>query len=97
MIKSLYKFKQTGLKKLRWAFVFDTISSVGANAAIVHYKPSEECAALSLNEIYLVDSGGQYLNGTTDVTRTVFVGSPSEEIKEANTRVLLGNLDIERL
>lgn len=47
--------------------------------------------------IHLVDSGGQYLDGTTDVTRTFHFGNPTKEEKEAYTRVLLGNLDIERL
>jgi Xaa-Pro aminopeptidase len=51
---------------------FDTISSIGPNGAVIHYKP-EEGTALKLNdhEIYLLDSGGQYLDGTTDITRSV--------------------------
>jgi Xaa-Pro aminopeptidase len=54
---------------------FDTISSIGPNGAVIHYKP-EEHSALKLNnkEIYLLDSGGQYLDGTTDITRTVHFG-----------------------
>lgn len=54
---------------------FDTISSIGPNGAVIHYKP-EEGTALKLNdkEIYLLDSGGQYLEGTTDITRTVHFG-----------------------
>ena len=77
---------------------FATISSVGSNAAIIHYKPKETGSKLiSNNEIYLLDSGGHYLDGTIDTTRTVHFGSPSEEEKEAYTRVLLGNLDLERV
>jgi len=49
---------------------FDTISSIGANGAVIHYKPEEgTCLKLNNDEIYLLDSGGQYLDGTTDITR----------------------------
>jgi len=59
---------------------FDTISSIGANGAIVHYKPEKDTAAtLDVNKMYLVDSGGQYLDGTTDVTRTMHYATPSAE------------------
>lgn len=51
---------------------FDTISSIGPNGAVIHYKPEEDTASkLHTDEIYLLDSGGQYLDGTTDITRTV--------------------------
>ena len=79
---------------------FDTISSIGANGAVIHYKPEEGTALkLNNNEIYLLDSGGQYLDGTTDITRTTqFGGSePTAFQKEAYTRVLLGTLDLERI
>ena len=77
---------------------FSTISSSGANAAIIHYKPSEKtCSSISIDKIYLLDSGGQYLDGTTDTTRTVHFGSPSNYEKEMYTRVLLGNLSLERV
>lgn len=77
---------------------FETISAVGANAAIIHYAPHESTAAtISLDHIYLLDSGGQYLDGTTDITRTVHYGTPSSKEKECYTRVLLGNLDLCRL
>lgn len=54
---------------------FDTISSIGPNGAVIHYKPAKD-TALKLNndEIYLLDSGGQYLDGTTDITRTAHFG-----------------------
>lgn len=57
---------------------FDTISSIGPNGAVIHYKPDKETALkLNNNEIYLLDSGGQYLEGTTDITRTAhFGGNP---------------------
>lgn len=79
---------------------FDTISSIGANGAVIHYKPTEDkCNKLNADEIYLLDSGGQYLDGTTDITRSVhFNGAPPTQFqKEAYTRVLLGVLDLERL
>lgn len=79
---------------------FDTISSIGPNGAVIHYKPDEETAMkLNNDEIYLLDSGGQYLDGTTDITRTVHFGGkhPTHFQKEAYTRILIGVLDIERI
>jgi Xaa-Pro aminopeptidase len=79
---------------------FKTISSIGPNGAVIHYKPNAE-TALKLNndEIYLLDSGGQYLDGTTDITRTAHFGGkePTAFQREMYTRVLLGNLGIERV
>lgn len=61
---------------------FPTISSSGPNGAIIHYQPNVKTArALSTSELYLCDSGGQYLDGTTDVTRTVSFGTPSDKEK----------------
>jgi len=77
---------------------FDSISSMGANGAVIHYKPEADTAkAMSNDEIYLLDSGGQYLDGTTDITRTVHFGGkpPTDFQKEAYTRVLMGNLDLQ--
>lgn len=72
---------------------FETISGAGPNGAIVHYRASPETnRILDLNSIYLVDSGGQYLNGTTDITRTVAIGVPSSEQKDRFTRVLKGHI-----
>jgi Xaa-Pro aminopeptidase len=78
---------------------FDTISGAGPNAAVVHYRVSEETnRALEPNSIYLVDSGGQYLDGTTDITRTVWIGpdEPTPEMKDRFTRVLKGHIAIAR-
>lgn len=77
---------------------FDTISSIGPNGAVIHYKPEkDDCKALNNDEIYLLDSGGQYLDGTTDITRTGhFSGkAPTDFQKQAYTRVLMGNFDLE--
>jgi len=80
---------------------FDAISSIGANGAVIHYTANEkEALKLNNDEIYLLDSGGQYLDGTTDITRTTqFAGGkePTAFQKDAYTRVLLGNLDLERV
>ncbi len=74
---------------------FDTISGAGPNAAICHYRVSEETnLRLEPNSVYLVDSGGQYPNGTTDITRTVWIGpgEPGAEVKDRFTRVLKGHI-----
>ena len=77
---------------------FDTISSTGANGAIIHYKPEhDKCKVIEKSQMYLCDSGGQYLDGTTDVTRTMHFGSPTNEEKECFTRVLKGHIEIDRL
>jgi len=72
---------------------FPSISSVGPNGAIIHYRPTEESARrITRNELYLVDSGAQYKDGTTDVTRTIHLGTPSNYEKECFTRVLKGHI-----
>ena len=72
---------------------FDTISGAGSNGAIVHYRFTDESnRPLGLGELYLVDSGAQYLDGTTDVTRTVPIGEPTLEMRERFTRVLKGHI-----
>ncbi|XP_053329883.1 xaa-Pro aminopeptidase 2 [Spea bombifrons] len=77
---------------------FATISAGGLNAALPHYRATNETnRLLSVNEMYLVDSGGQYLDGTTDITRTVHWGNPTELEKEAYTRVLIGNIELTKL
>ncbi|KAM0275840.1 hypothetical protein ACHAQH_007350 [Verticillium albo-atrum] len=75
---------------------FDTISSTGANAAVIHYKPERgTCPAIDPAAIYLCDSGAQYLDGTTDVTRTVHFGCPAEAERLAYTLVLKGNIALD--
>ncbi|MBS0186217.1 MAG: aminopeptidase P family protein [Proteobacteria bacterium] len=74
---------------------FEVISAVGSNGAIVHYHAKEGCdKILSSGKLYLVDSGAQYLDGTTDITRTVLLGKEAlfPEAKEAFTRVLKGHI-----
>ncbi len=70
---------------------FDTISGAGPNGAIVHYRVNEESnRTLKAGEIMLLDSGAQYLSGTTDITRTLFTGKATAEQKDRFTRVLKG-------
>ena len=72
---------------------FHTISSTGSNSAVVHYQPErDKCKTLQESEIFLIDTGAQYQDGTTDVTRTVHFGTPSPEQKLFYTRVLQGHL-----
>lgn len=77
---------------------FDTISGSGPNGAIIHYRAEKDtCRKLSVNEMYLCDSGGQYSDGTTDVTRTLHFGTPTDYEKECFTRVLKGHIGIDSL
>ena len=74
---------------------FDTISGSGPNGAIVHYRVSAATNRhLQPGELYLVDSGAQYLDGTTDITRTVAIGTPTREMQERFTLVLKGHIAI---
>jgi Xaa-Pro aminopeptidase len=74
---------------------FPTISGAGANGAIVHYRASPETEKrLEPGSLYLLDSGAQYLDGTTDVTRTIAIGEPSAEMRDRFTRVLKGHIQL---
>ena len=77
---------------------FETISGFGSNGAIIHYRVDKKSnKKFSKNNLYLVDSGGQYLSGTTDVTRTILIGNkPKKEHIENFTRVLKGHIAIAR-
>lgn len=90
-VQKLYEFRKRGqhFKGLS----FDTISGFGPHGAIIHYRVTPESdIPLSKDGLYLLDSGGQYLTGTTDVTRTVALGVPSLEQKDRYTRVLKGHI-----
>lgn len=74
---------------------FDTIAAFGPNAAMMHYSPDKEkCAGIGKNGLLLIDTGGQYFEGTTDTTRTLALGEISQEEKEALTLVLKGNISL---
>jgi Xaa-Pro aminopeptidase len=77
---------------------FDTISGAGPNGAIIHYRVSNGTnRKLGQGELFLLDSGAQYHDGTTDITRTIPIGEPSEEMRERYTLVLKGLIGISRL
>lgn len=77
---------------------FDTISAAGSNAAMCHYNHINQATPgqLALNSLYLVDSGGQYTDGTTDITRTIAIGQPSDEMIQQFTLVLKGHIALAR-
>lgn len=91
--QTLENFRQdTGLLR---EISFDTISGSGPNGAIVHYRVSKSSnRTLQPGELFLIDSGGQYQDGTTDITRTVAIGTPSAEMIERFTLVLKGHIAI---
>lgn len=65
------------------------VSGYGANGAVIHYKPEpDSCSVVDDKNFFLLDSGGQYVDGTTDITRTVHFGEPTPRQKECFTRVL---------
>jgi Xaa-Pro aminopeptidase len=73
---------------------FDTISAAGPNAALPHYRVNTASNRRLAKGIYLVDSGGQYRDGTTDITRTIAIGKPTAEMMDRNTRVLKGMIAV---
>jgi Xaa-Pro aminopeptidase len=76
---------------------FDTISGAGPNGAVVHYRVEEKTnRPIESGSLYLVDSGGQYRDGTTDVTRTVAIGTPTQEMRDRFTLVLKGHIALAR-
>jgi Xaa-Pro aminopeptidase len=75
---------------------FPSIAAFGANAAIPHYHVTERSSARIGKGIFLIDSGGQYEDGTTDITRTLAVGKPTAEMRDRFTRVLKGHIAIAR-
>jgi Xaa-Pro aminopeptidase len=77
---------------------FNSISSAGPNGAINHYRPDVATnRKLERGTLFLLDSGGQYLDGTTDVTRTLAIGEPTDEMRHNFTRVLKGHIALSRV
>ncbi|MEK7343663.1 MAG: M24B family metallopeptidase, partial [Pseudomonadota bacterium] len=86
--------KETGLLE---DLSFDTISGAGPNGAVVHYRVEEKTnRPIETGSLYLVDSGGQYRDGTTDVTRTIAIGTPTDEMRRRFTLVLKGHVALAR-
>ena len=75
---------------------FSTIAAYGPNAASAHYNPENNNSKLKMEGFLLIDSGGQYLDGTTDTTRTIPLGSVTDEMKKDYTLVLQGHIAIDR-
>ncbi len=94
-VKALETFRRdTGALK---DISFATISGAGSDGAIVHYRVTQKTdRKIVPGELFLIDSGGQYLDGTTDITRTVAVGEPSAEMRDRFSRVLKGHIAIAR-
>ena len=94
-VAALESFRRdTGLLK---DISFPTISGAGPDGAIVHYRvTSKTNRGIAPGELFLIDSGGQYQDGTTDITRTVAVGAPTAEMGERFTQVLKGHIAIAR-
>jgi Xaa-Pro aminopeptidase len=94
--EKLAEFRKAGGQLLDLSF--DSIPGSGPNAAIPHYHVSQETSRkLARDEIFLIDSGGQYQDGTTDITRTVIMGTPTPEMQDRFTRVLKGMIDLSRI
>ncbi|XP_040576279.1 xaa-Pro aminopeptidase 1 [Lepeophtheirus salmonis] len=88
-------FQIRSKKKFNKGLSFGTISAFGSNGAIIHYRPEENTnKVIDNSSLYLLDSGGQYLDGTTDVTRTFHFGSPTDNQIQMYTRVLAAAIDI---
>jgi Xaa-Pro aminopeptidase len=94
-VEALESFRRdTGLLK---DVSFPTIAGAGANGAVVHYRVTRSSnRRIAPGELFLVDSGGQYEDGTTDITRTVAVGAPDADMRRNFTRVLKGHIAIAR-
>jgi Xaa-Pro aminopeptidase len=92
-VEALESFRRdTGLLK---DISFPTIAGSGPNGAIVHYRVTRASnRTLGMDELFLVDSGAQYEDGTTDITRTVVIGTPTDEMRDRFTRVLKGHIAI---
>ena len=90
----LYMFRERGDRFRGQSF--DTISAAGSNAAMCHYNHQDgEPATLEMNTVYLLDSGAQYTDGTTDITRTVAIGDPGDDVRSMYTRVLKGHIALD--
>ncbi|MFV0626309.1 MAG: M24 family metallopeptidase [Alphaproteobacteria bacterium] len=91
IVEKLYEFRKQ--QDLFFSNSFETIAAFGSNGAIVHYQPTPKSnKKIENNNLFLLDSGGQYFDGTTDVTRTIVVGEINEEMKHDYTLVLKSHI-----
>lgn len=93
LAERLYVLRATGERFQ--GLSFDTISAAGANAALCHYRHSDSApGCLAMDTVYLLDSGAQYLDGTTDITRTVAIGNPGSEVRRLATLAMKGHITL---
>ena len=91
VVKKLLAFRKK--QELFYSTSFETIAGSAANAAVIHYQPTEKTnSKIKNNSVLLLDSGGQYFDGTTDITRTIAVGKPTRDIIEKFTIVLKAHI-----
>ncbi len=96
IVEKLKSFRMEN--ELYFSDSFNTIAASSKNAAIVHYNPTpENCSMIKENSVLLLDSGAQYYDGTTDVTRTIAVGNPPDEVKDVFTQVLKAYIGLSSL
>ena len=95
IVKKLHDFRSK--QNNYFSESFDTISAFGSNGAIIHYSPSTKTnKKLEKGNLLLLDSGAQYFDGTTDVTRTIAIGSPNKEMCDNFTLVLKGHINLNK-
>ena len=92
VVSKLFKLRSQG--KFFFSNSFETIVGFGPHGAIVHYNPSQTSNKKLGNGLVLIDSGGQYFNGTTDITRTICLGKPTDEQKQCFTTVLKAHIGL---
>jgi Xaa-Pro aminopeptidase len=91
VVNKLGEFRRS--KENFYSDSFDTIAAFSSNGAIIHYHPTNETnKIIEENSLLLIDSGAQYFDGTTDITRTIAIGSPSDEMKQNYTQVLKAHI-----
>lgn len=91
IVRKLYDFRKK--QDLFYSLSFETIAGSAGNSAIIHYQPKEKnCSKVKENSLLLLDSGGQYFDGTTDITRTIAVGKPTKDMIEKFTLVLKAHI-----
>lgn len=93
VVNKLFEFRKQG--ENFYSSSFDTIAAFGSNGAIVHYHPSEKTnQQICGDSLLLIDSGAQYYDGTTDITRTIAIGTPTDEMKQNYTQVLKAHIAV---
>lgn len=93
VVRKLHEFRAA--EELFYSNSFETIAAFGPDGAIVHYQPTPQTnRELTADSVLLLDSGAQYYDGTTDITRTIAIGSPEKEIADSFTQVLKAHIAV---